>query len=587
MQRPIPEASEETTVLLVHAPYPGRLKFGGLPSSLLHAIAPFAASGAAEAIGETLGYLDPGTPSEAFYGRLRELVAGGRLRAACISTSTAAIEETARVVRTLREGAGDELLVVVGGPHEDDCDRKVASAIAGIDLSIGGDAEFVLELALCEHLEREDGARATCKRLEREFSGGGSTLTGKGTVTSPWWSPPQTRSFVFKGAPAQQTPRAAVIDKEVRFPVFRSRRTLPVMVSRGCAYGRCTFCAEGIRGGGQLLEGGFAWLEELLASAPGAALYFQDSIFPNNRLVRDELLPLLRSWGGEWGCQVYLPALPRNFVQLLAGHGCTYVYTGLESASSEVLVEIGKPRLNRDVALERIAWLGADGLRAGLSLMFGSMTTNGTLLETEETVDETVALAETIASSGVHVAGFYPNVQTVLPGTALARGLEQAGHEIEFYRVPRSEVFDELEDGGVGYNFLTLPAVRARTSRDLVAQRIVEASTAVQRLGTDRWDPTAGVVSERQPRWGRESRGERSRPRHRVPSQSSCGSMIVMTGSASSPGPQTDFSVTRRGGDASLLRTRTWKRITGPPSESPRMAWRSIQSRSQSRPAAS
>ena len=94
MQRPIPEAGEDTRVLLVHAPYPGRLKFDGLPSSLLHAIAPFAASGTAEAMGETLGYLDPGTPSEAFYGRLRELVAGGRLRAACISTSTAAIEET-------------------------------------------------------------------------------------------------------------------------------------------------------------------------------------------------------------------------------------------------------------------------------------------------------------------------------------------------------------------------------------------------------------------------------------------------------------------------------------------------------------
>jgi len=501
MPHPIPVADERTAVLLVHAPYPGRLKFDGIPSSLLHAIAPFATSGLADKLGEPLGYLDPGTSSGGFYARLKMLAEGGRLRAACISTSTAAIEETARIVRTLREGAGDELLVVVGGPHEDDCDRKVATAIPGVDLSIGGDAEYVLEFALCEHLEREAAAAATCRSLEREFSGGGSILAGEGTVTSPWWGEPRTRRFVFHGAPTVEAPLAAAIDKEVRFPIFRARRTLPVMVSRGCAYGRCTFCAEGARGGGQLVRRDFTWLEELLAEAPGAALYFQDSIFPNNQAVRDELLPMLRSWGGEWGCQVYLRALSRRFVQLLAEHGCTYVYTGLETASSELLAAIGKANLNRELALERLAWLRDAGLRVGISLMFGSMSTAGELLETEETVDETAALAQTIVCAGVDVVGFYPNVQTVLPGTALARGLAAAGHELDFYCVPRCEMFNALEDGGVGYNFMTIPTVRV-VGKDRVAERIAAAAAAVQRLGTDRWDPTAGVVREKRPRWG-------------------------------------------------------------------------------------
>jgi hypothetical protein len=289
------------------------------------------------------------------------------------------------------------------------------------------------------------------------------------------------------------------------------------MVSRGCAYGRCTFCAEGKRGGGQLVRRDFTWLEELLAGSPGAALYFQDSIFPINQVVRDELLPMLRAWGGEWGCQVYLRALSRRFVRLLAEHGCTYVYTGLETASSEILTAIGKTSLNRELALERLAWLRDEGLRVGISLMFGSMSTAGALLETEETVDETVALAQAIVRAGVDVTGFYPNVQTVLPGTALARGLAAAGHELDFYRVPLCETFNALEDGGVGYNFLTIPSMRA-AGKERVAERIAAAAAAVQRFGTDRWDPTAGVVSEKRPRWGMEGREAlAAQPRHRGP----------------------------------------------------------------------
>lgn len=495
MNRPIPEADEHTAVLLVHAPYPGRLKFEGLPSSLLHAIGPFAASGAAEDLGAPLGFLDPGTPSPAFYARLGELAAGGRLRAVCISTSTAAIEETARIVRVVRDLAGDEVLVVVGGPHEDDCEEKVGVRLAGVDLSIGGDAEHVLEFALREHLERDATAEATCRRLGREFGGGGSIFAGAGTVTSPWWEGARTRTFSFRGS-ADDAPLPATIAKDVSFPVFRARWTLPVMISRGCAYGRCTFCAEGARGEGQLVRQDFAWLEERLEQARETALYFQDSIFPNNAAVRERLLPMLRAWGGEWGCQVYLRALSRQFLGLLAAHGCTYVYTGLETASAEILAAVGKSNMNRGVALERFGWMRAEGLRAGISLMFGSMSTAGALLETEETIDETVALAQVIASSGLRVVGFYPNVQTVLPGTALARGLAAAGHELDFYRVPRCEVFDGLEDGGVGYNFMTIPTVRA-AGKERVAERIASAAAAVQRLGTDHWDPTAGVICEK------------------------------------------------------------------------------------------
>lgn len=496
MQRPIPTASDRTSVLLVHSPYPGRLKFDGLPSSLLHAIGPFAASGFPGEHGEPLGYLDPGTPSRGFYNRLQRLAAGGRLRAVCISTSTAAIEETARIIKVLRNGAGDDLLIVVGGPHEDDCDVKVASAIPGVDISISGEAEYVLEWILQEHLRGQAGPPDLCEQLANLLSAELQLTAGVGAITSPWWNTPSTRSFNFgRRSPSDPNP-CATIDKVVRFSVFNSPRTIPIMISRGCPYGKCTFCAEGARGGGQLVHSNFSWLRELLGSNPGSALYFQDSIFPNNRPVRDELLPLLREWGGEWGCQVYLRTLSRSFLHLLAQHGCRYIYTGLETASDEILAAIGKPSLNRRIALERLGWIRSERIPAGISLMFGSMSTTGKLLETDATIDATVGLAQAIRHAGVDVVGFYPNVQTVLPGTALARGLQAAGHDLDFYRIPKCPTFDVLEDGGVGYNFLTLPGVSSASSSHAIAEHIVDASMTLQREGAEPWSGSASQVFE-------------------------------------------------------------------------------------------
>lgn len=496
MQRPIPVATAQTSVLLIHSPYPGRLKFDGLPSSLLHAIGPFAASGFHDAAAESLGYLDPGTPSRGFYKQLRGIAASRKLRVACISTSTAAIEETAQIIRVLREEAHSDLLIIVGGPHEDDCQVKVATAVPGVDISISGDAEYVLDWILQEHLRGQASPPELCERLARLLSAGMHLTAGVGAITCSWWNAPSTRTFDFgRPSPNDPTP-CATIDKVVRFSVFDTPRTIPVMISRGCSYGKCTFCAEGARGGGQLVHPNFSWLRELLASSSESALYFQDSIFPNNQRVRDELLPLLREWGGEWGCQVYLKTLSRSFLRSLAQHGCKYIYTGVETGSAEILAAIGKQCMSQQVALERLGWFQRERIPVGISLMFGSMAEDGQLLETESTVRATVEVAEKICGAGIQVAGYYPNVQTVLPGTRLARGLEASGLDLDFYTIPRCEVFDVLEDGGVGYNFMTLPSNGDSRGSRVMAERIVRASVHVQALGMGGWEQTMSIVRE-------------------------------------------------------------------------------------------
>lgn len=476
----VPDAGELTQVLLLHAPFPGKLKFGGQPSSLLNAVAPFAHRLAASGRLGELGIFDPGEADDAYGERLAALLRSPALRVLCISTSSAAIGECARAVHVARQLRGDELLVVVGGPHEDDVDGKVATRIAGVDLSLGGDVEFVLDFILHAFLDRSESPERFLVWL-RSRLGDLALRAGDVTLAGPWLG--STLALQLPAPRAEDLAEPVWSSRRVRFSVFDAPETLPVMVSRGCAYGRCTFCAEANRDG-VLVRKSFTWLEELARLRPEAAIYFQDSILPGGDHVERELLPLLHELGRPWGCQVYLRTLARPFLERLARHGCRYVYTGLETASPALLAGVGKARLSPELALERLRWMRDLDMQAGISLMFGCISVDGRLLETEATIDATVALADAIVGAGVPVAGFYPNVMTVLPGTALARGLENAGFALDFYRPPRSAAFDAFEDGGVGFNLTTIPGLAAPGA---LVRRIVEAAQYVQTLGLGNW----------------------------------------------------------------------------------------------------
>lgn len=471
------ETAAPTEVLLVHAPYPGRLKFQGVPSSLFAAIGPFVAANG----DRDVSYLDPRGPSVAFYQRLRTTLASGRVRALCISTSTAAIEETARIAALSAE-VSPATLVVVGGPHEDSVDRKSAMSVPGVHLSIAGDAESALQRVLEQFLSAGTSAQEFLAGLTPSLFDHERT-SGRFTVACAGWVAP----FAFdRGANRHRDPRPLVFpDRYPRFDVFDAEATIPLMVSRGCPYGRCTFCAEANRDGTLIRTESYEWIERLAQRDPGAALYFQDSIFPSGNAARAELLPLLRRLGRPWGCQVYLPMLNERQVAELADHGCRYLYTGVESGAQSVLDGVRKPSVHRDLVLEAMGWAERNRVSVGLSLMFGAMSTTGEILESSATLDATVDLASAVLDTGVRVAGFYPNVLTVLPGTQLARGLATAGHDLDFYAMPRAGIFDALEDGGVGYNFLTL----GRESRDalVLAEDIVSAAHDVQELVGRAW----------------------------------------------------------------------------------------------------
>lgn len=449
------DASSATEILLLHAPYPGVLKFEGMPSSLLHAVAVFAHRLAREGRLSLLGVCDPVAPSPDYYAQLEEILRSPRLRVLCISATNASIEEALRAVELARSVRGHDLLVVVGGPHEDDCDEKVAARVPQVDLSIGGEAEYVLDFVLARFLERDEHPTEFLRWLFHALPTQ-SLLGGRVTVTSPVLG---SMELALPSLTARDLPVPVWTSRRVHFSVFDAPQTLPVLVSRGCSYGKCTFCAEGNREGARLVHQNFDWLAGLIAMHPGAAVYFQDSIFPKSEAVDRQLLPMLRSAGVEWGAQVYLRALTRPWLEQLRRHGCNYLYTGLESGSADILGSIGKVNMNREVALQRLRWMRDLGFRVGISLMFGAISLDGVLIETEATVAETLALVDEIRELGLQVTGFYPNVLTVLSGTELERSLRARGIRLDFYRMPRCPAFSGFEDGAVGHNYRTIPGM--------------------------------------------------------------------------------------------------------------------------------
>jgi hypothetical protein len=469
------EAAERTEVLFIHAPYPGRLRFAGVPGSLLAAATPFVREVAAAGEMRRVGLLDPGDASAEFNAELERLLRAGGVRAVCVSTSTAAIEETGRIARLVKS-VDPGVLVIVGGPHEDGCPGSALN-LAGIDLSLAGQCGEFLRDVLRSFLAHDDPPAAFVRSL-------GSTLrwTAYGLpVASRHWAESPVRYRRAQPRSALGVLPVVRPARRVRFDVFGGRETIPLMVSRGCSYGRCTFCAEGSDQGAEVASD-FSWVADLAASQPEAALYFQDSIFPSGQRISQELLPLLRELGRPWGCQVFLPATTRRTLHELRASGCTYLYTGLESGAPTILGAVGKGQLTRDLVSERLGWVKEEGFNVGLSFMFGVMARNGELLETESTLDSTVRLVDAIVHAGVSVAGVYPNIMTVLPGTDLARGLASNGIVLDFYTMPRSPEFVAMEDGAIGYNFMTLPGIRTDASRSAVATQVCKIASEIKAL---------------------------------------------------------------------------------------------------------
>ncbi|MER5750811.1 radical SAM protein [Streptomyces sp. NPDC002088] len=264
------------------------------------------------------------------------------------------------------------------------------------------------------------------------------------------------------------------------FPIFENPesgaplRTAHFMVSSACPY-RCNFCSESARVGPGLRR----FRDDAIGKAiericeyvsyGAEAVFFDDSVFWSGRykdmtefcrelrLVREAdpatLDPRLRAHlvgeddterlrNLQWGAQLTVDTLVAlhsaeesgDILRLMRDAGCSYVYIGIESMSSQVMDGIHK-NLRRDVdrpwaakVREATALVKKHGLRLGTSVLFGL---DG---ETRSSIDETIHEVGRLIDHGlIDLAS--PNILTYHPATPVTR--QHGMHERLDYHSPR------------------------------------------------------------------------------------------------------------------------------------------------------
>jgi hypothetical protein len=144
--------------------------------------------------------------------------------------------------------------------------------------------------------------------------------------------------------------------------------------SRGCYYGKCTFCSEIFRKGFRVRRPELVVADMLAIYEKTGIRHFQlwDSLAPPKTLKRIAMEVKARKLPFEWMAETKFekPYKDEETIRTLAEGGCTFLLFGFESASSKVLDLIDKGNDLDDVE-QILALMKKYGIRAGTSWFIG------------------------------------------------------------------------------------------------------------------------------------------------------------------------------------------------------------------------
>ncbi|MGP8298561.1 B12-binding domain-containing radical SAM protein [Streptomyces inhibens] len=349
-------------------------------------------------------------------------------------------------------------------------DDRRAEAV--VDFCVSGEGHFALDLlmkaiALAMDLDRTRAEVAEVVRVLKLLGAAGIRTPGNSLVCALDAS--TVHAFPIAGEKIDlgelPSPYQGFAIRS-RFPVFplpdgTPARTAHMTVSNACPY-HCDFCSESALVVGRLKRFGGSAAETALericeyVSYGAQAVFFDDSIFWTGSFpLMREFCALLRSartvagpeklpercrrWiteEGDWdrlrnlqfGCQVTADLLTtlhkeqevRDVLTALRDAGCTYLYMGIESMSTDVMQHVHKNirritefpwKAKVRTALERIR---DAGIPVGSSVLFGLEG------ETRETIEETVYEVGQLVDDGLIVLAS-PNILTYHPATKITR----------------------------------------------------------------------------------------------------------------------------------------------------------------------
>ncbi|MFH0701523.1 MAG: radical SAM protein [Candidatus Woesearchaeota archaeon] len=246
--------------------------------------------------------------------------------------------------------------IIKGGSHDNFCYETTLRRHPEIDYSIIGPGEETL-CNLVESLEKGSNVEQIPNLAYRK---GADILAN-----------PQKSQNCLDNYPH---PDRTILEQEYNFPIFGSKRTTQIRMSRGCSHG-CTFCPidRNLR-----FHSADYVLKELhqIVEQGYQAVFWDDAIFTVNKLLVSEVLTRAMDLSLIMGAQTRADVnFSPEMAKLMRKAGFTYLSFGLESGDPEILSKYKKHLTIIDV--ERAVNLAkSEGLTTAVTAIIGGPDEN-------------------------------------------------------------------------------------------------------------------------------------------------------------------------------------------------------------------
>ncbi len=321
-----------------------------------------------------------------------------RPRIVGLSAVTNTYRNALRLARAVKQ-RDSRIVTIIGGPHVTFTAADVLADPA-IDVVVHHEGEMTA-LALADHVLR-----------------GYHTLDGIEGI-----------SYRGPDGAVRTNPERAFIRNldEVPFiarEIFRGSYSAPyepLVTSRGCPF-QCTFCsASAFTGHTYRMRSPANVIDEIVYLQRRNIHRFNfsdDTLTASPKRVR-QLCALISALGLRicWASESRVDVVTREFLAMLAQHGCTQLQFGVESGDQAVLDSIHK-RITVDEVEQAVRWAFDAGLMIICSMMIGHPA------DTKESVARSIELATRLEAAGAEVRF---HVCTPYPGTYLWEHAEELG----------------------------------------------------------------------------------------------------------------------------------------------------------------
>ncbi len=234
------------------------------------------------------------------------------------------------------------------------------------------------------------------------------------------------RPFI-KNLDSLPVPDMSLLVKTPTYPSYQ------ILTGRGCPF-HCTFCAEGIIGVKYRFRSSKSVLDEIRAII-GTRKYtylsiLDDTFLVNRKRVEEIAKGLIKEYGKtkqiKWFCESRVDFIIRNpdLFKLLRKAGLVRIQIGIESGNQKVL-----DAYNKKVKIEEIIQAVEILTACDIPSIFGNFIIGGPY-ETDETVNQSIALAKTLHDKALGRMECAASFLTLFPGTELSINREKYDLEV-------------------------------------------------------------------------------------------------------------------------------------------------------------